>query len=507
MSPLSFPRQRGGKFLPRRKGWIAHGIPRTVRLAGLAFLLLAGLGAGLLAARYGLLVSLATLGGLAAGIAALFSPWTGLLLALAVAVLLPFGHLPLRAGLNPSLLELPLLGCLAGWSLAPLLRDDRRWRFSWPDAPVWVLISLATCSLMLGWERGGNSNLLHNHFEFMLALAAFFAARQLARDPRRRRQFGAVLLLAAGLAALLGLLLYALPDRASLDLLVRLGPLGYPTSGRVLRYVEDDPNGLERAIGTAVDPNSFGGMLALAAAVALGEILERWKGLRGRVSSRPAAPPSPTPSAGVLPLPLLLSILAVLLACLYLTYSRAALGGLAVGALFLVAARYRRLWWAVLAAAVLLAGAVAAMGLDHPVVARFRQGLAFQDLANRMRLEEYAAAWTIVRRYPVLGVGFGSAPDADLTLGVSSIYLTAAERMGIVGLSAFLGAVGAACWQALRFARGEEEGAGRRIALLSGVVAALAIGLLDHYFFNPEFPHMAALFWATLGMAGADQGY
>ena len=59
------------------------------------------------------------------------------------------------------------------------------------------------------------------------------------------------------------LALYALNDQTALRLLMALGRLGYPTTGRVLRYVEDDPGGLERAIGTSVDPNSFGGMLAL----------------------------------------------------------------------------------------------------------------------------------------------------------------------------------------------------------------------------------------------------
>jgi O-antigen ligase len=312
----------------------------------------------------------------------------------------------------------------------------------------------------------------------------------------------AVLLLAAGLAALLGLAQRALPDRTSLDLLTRLGPLGYPTSGRVLRYVEDNPAGLERAIGTAVDPNSFGGMLALAAAVALGELLARWNGFRGRKRPRPSALPSPDPPGHVLPLTLLLLILGALLLCLYLTYSRAALGGFAVAALFLAAVRYRRLWWGVLAAAVLIALAAVALGPDHPVVARFSQGLAFQDLANQMRLDEYANAWAIVRRYPVLGVGYGAAPDADLTLGVSSLYLTIAERMGLVGLAAFVAAIGAAFGSALGLARHEGDGeAGRRIALLAGVVAALAIGLLDHYYFNPDFPHMVLLFWGALGAA------
>ena len=33
-----------------------------------------------------------------------------------------------------------------------------------------------------------------------------------------------------------------------------------------------------------------------------------------------------------------------------------------------------------------------------------------------------------------------------------------------------------------------------------GLVAALAVGVLDHYFFNIEFSHMTALLWCTVGL-------
>jgi hypothetical protein len=40
---------------------------------------------------------------------------------------------------------------------------------------------------------------------------------------------------------------------------------------------------------------------------------------------------------------------------------------------------------------------------------------------------------------------------------------------------------------------------------LLGCTAALAgaavVGIADHYYFNIQFPHMAALFWLTAGLA------
>jgi hypothetical protein len=39
------------------------------------------------------------------------------------------------------------------------------------------------------------------------------------------------------------------------------------------------------------------------------------------------------------------------------------------------------------------------------------------------------------------------------------------------------------------------------LGLQAAIVAALAVGLLDHYFFNIEFSHMVALFWGSIGLA------
>lgn len=489
--------------------WSEQWGPWPGRFLGGMALLLIGVAAGLASVRYGLATPLGLLAGLALALGATFEPWAGLLCAIGIAILLPFGVLPVRLGFTPSFLELTLLGFLAGWLLPPLLRGERRYRFSVLDALAWAFIALTLFALLLGWGRGVDTTVLHNYGKLLLGLLAFFGIRQVANDGRRVRRLMAVLLVAAGLAALLGLVLYALPDPTALKLLTRLEVVGYPAGGRVLRYVEDDPGGLERAIGTGVDPNSFGGMLALAAAIALGEVLAAW---------RPANPEE----RPALPLPVLLLILALLLAGVYLSYSRAALGGFVVACLFLAVARYRRLWWGILGGVVLLAVLMAGLGWSSPAVERFRQGILFQDRANRMRLAEFSNAIAIVHHYPVFGVGFGSAPDVDLSTGVSSLYLTIAERMGLVGLAAFLAFVGAAVVRGLALAaprypvpfsprfplpegRGDkvtgEQGEGHRLALLAGAVAALAVGLLDHYFFNPEFPHMAMLLWAVLGIA------
>jgi hypothetical protein len=467
-------------------------------------LVLVGITAGLAVTQYGLLVSLGTLSGLAVALMAFFSPWLGLLSALLIALLLPFGALPIDLGVTPTFLELALLGFLLGWLLPPLLRGDRRLRFTLLDALAWVFVAMTLFSLILGLGRGVNATVLHNYAKTLLAVLSFVGVRQVIQREKEMRVLLTVLLLAAGLAALVGLLFHALPDRVALKHLVQLGELGYPITGRVLRYVEDDPDGLERAIGTSVDPNSYGGMLALVGAVALGELLIRFPLIDGPLRwpwPRRKDTSSSDRDKPVLPHAVLLVLLLLILAAIYLTYSRAALGGFVAGALFLALLRYRRLWWPILAGGVLLVVLVAGLGLGGPVVERFRQGLAFQDLANQMRLDEYTNAAAIIRRYPLFGVGFGRAPDVDLSTGVSSLYLTIAEHMGLVGLAAFLVFAGAAFVQALRRSFGDAPPSRHRVALLAGVVTALAIGLLDHYFFNLEFPHMVLLLWGSLGVA------
>jgi O-antigen ligase len=240
-----------------------------------------------------------------------------------------------------------------------------------------------------------------------------------------------------------------------------------------------------RLTSTGVDPNSFGGLLMLALVLAVAQV----------VANRPLVPRWLTWPA--LP-PLGLALL--------LTYSRGAWVGLAAGVVWLAVVRYWRLW------PVLAVGGLAALavGVGGGFAGRLVEGLTLQDPATRLRLTEYQNALAIIREYPLFGVGFGQAPSIDLQTGVSSIYLAIASRMGLVGLSVFLWGVGAALlaiWRGARSRWASAEGE-LLVALLAALVSALAVGVLDHYFFNIEFSHMATVFWllvgAGLGVVTAD---
>jgi O-antigen ligase len=404
----------------------------------------------------------------------------GLAAVFAVIALLPFGALPFKIAVTPTFLELALIALLGIAGLRVLAVPDLDLRMSALGGPILAWLGLTVFSLVLGAGGLPDNLTLHNYLKFVLGVLLFFAVLNVVRTRDQIRFALRIVIIGGASAALIGLGLYILNDETALRLLVALGRLGYPTSGRVLRYVEDDPNGLERAIGTAIDPNSFGGTLALICALTAAQL---W-------AQRP-----------VLPRWLLVGMAGAMALCTFLTYSRAALGGLLVATIFLAIVRERRLWWLIGGTAALGTIAIFGLGLGDAFVERIVEGIQFRDQANQMRLAEFRNAIEIIRRYPIFGVGFGAGPELGLITGVSSIYLAMAERIGLVGLGVFIGIAVAFFVITLRALRRiDEERSALLLGVQAGIVAALAVGLLDHYYFNIEFSHMAALFWGVIGL-------
>jgi hypothetical protein len=277
----------------------------------------------------------------------------------------------------------------------------------------------------------------------------------------------------------LGLVLYALPNGTEIRLLSVLRVLDYPSGAGVLRFLNDDPSRLQRATGTSVDPNSFGGMLAVVAALTLPQLLLKPPVLRRRW--------------------LVIALGAIVLA-LMATVSRGSMLGLAAAIVVVGLVKDRRLLGAAVGAGALVVLAAGVLPWTANYLEHLMQGLALQDRASQMRVGEYTDAVTLISRYPVLGVGFGGVRDIDLYRGVSSLYLIIAESMGLVGLSAFaavmaafLGGV-ALAWRGLA----SEESKAIALGAAAAVVAALVSGAFDHYFFS--YPHAFALLWLVVAL-------
>lgn len=444
---------------------------------------LVGLGTGYAALRVGTVPMLALVFVAGFAVAALRSIWVLVAGSIAVVTLLPFGVLPVSGpSARPTLLELAFLALFGCYGALLLLDRRERVRTGGPQA-WWILfVGFITFAFLLGLRQGYTMDILRGFFKLALALAVFLIVIQLVRSSREAGWLVGMLLAGCGAAGGIALVLYAGGPDLTERVLVRLVPYGYPGS-RIVRYIEDDPARAMRAVGTGVDPNSFGGLMMVGLVLAVGQVLSRRR---------------------VLPMPVLLGITAACGGAMMLTYSRGAWVGAAAGIGVLLWFRARR--W--LAPAALLGAAAVWLGLGAGFVQRLWLGFTLQDPATKLRLQEYENALRIIRRHPWFGVGFGDAPTLDLQTGVSSVYLTVAEQAGLIGLTLYLIVVGIVLWRgALKiFRRPDDAENDLLLTVLAALISAVTVGLVDHYFINIRFPHMVAVFWLLAGLVVALTG-
>ncbi len=400
---------------------------------------------------------------------------------LAVIILIPFGAIPLGIGFNPTFLDLALGMLYLIWVVRIATREQTAFR--WPPLSPGVLlfIGLAATALLAGVAHGmPTKNQIRVFGELVLGAGLFFVVAHLMEDRAGLRRVFLALVTLGFLAACLGLGLYVLPDTLEVRVLSLLRVVDYPSGPGVLRYINDDPARLQRATGTSIDPNSFGGMLAVVTALLLPQIISR-------------SPLIPRRAAGVMA--------AIMTVALVATVSRGSLAGLAAAVVVIGLVRDRRLLTMVLLASI---GALALARLipwTAAYVDHFAAGLVAADRATQMRLGEYRDALQLIQRYPAFGVGFGDVRDVDLYRGVSNLYLIIAETMGLVGLAAFLGLIGAVLTRIAVAWHRMAPGGLRAVLLgcLAALTAALTSGMADHYFFT--YPHAFALLWLIVALA------
>jgi len=404
-------------------------------------------------------------------------------LVLAVIFLLPFGTLPVRLGFTPTLLDLAVLGWLLtglAWWAAGRIGTPQGTALGFP---VLAFLGTTLATFIAGLAHAPLTQTVARRFaEFLLAIASFFWVVTLVRDELQLSRLIRWIIGFGFLAALIAVILYVLPDARAEEWLLRLQPLGYyREGGPVLRYILDDPEQPERAIGTAVDPNLLGATLATLIALALPQVF----------ASRP-----------VWPRPLMVLFLGTMGLALLLTFSRGAFIGTATAVLALSLFRYRRLLPLIAVGLILLFLLPATQDYAQHLLA----GLRGEDLATRMRFGEYRDALTLISRYPLFGVGFAGVPDVDLYIKVASIYLLLTVQMGLVGLGIFLLVMGiffATAWKARRAVRNLPDLEPIWLGLHGAVLAALVSGVFDHHFVNFDFHHMVQWFWLLIGLGMA----
>jgi hypothetical protein len=400
---------------------------------------------------------------------------------IAVVALLPFATLPIDIGLTPTFLDLALAAVVGVWLLGIVTGQQRRIVTAPVFLPLALFIIVAVFAFIFGLGNGPlTPTLLRKFAELLLSLGFVVVVIDYCRTWLRLERLVKFLLLMGAVAAAVAIGLWLLPDDPANSALNALARLGYP-GGWVIRYIEENPELSERAIGTSVDPNSLGGLLLMIGALVGPQV----------VTKKP-----------IFRQPVIWGIAGLVFVALVLTFSRGAMLGLAAGLGFVTLARYRRLLPYLALAGLLLLFLPATQGY----IGRFIEGFQGADLATQMRFGEYKDALILIGRYPVFGVGFAGSPDVDLYLAVASVYFTIAGRMGLLGLLAFFAVIAAVFGYAFihrRAARADERRDAVWLGLHAALVGALVAGVFDHYLFNMDFHHAVTIFWMVLGMAVA----
>ncbi len=461
-----------GSLEPRH--WLTN-----LTLAGLCIAI--GLASGGLIALSPL-ITLALMVALTGGLALLSSLQVGLLALIGVAMLLPFAAIPIEIGFNPTLLDGVLLLLFAVSLIRIFTHQDEKLLTSPLDGPIGGFILLAFVSFAAGLRYGGlDKNVLRHFAEVIISVSLFFVVQNAAKGRRQLELIALALILTGFMAALLGVILYFLPQELTVRLLSMLRVFRYPSGWSVLRFIEDDPSLPMRAISTSIDPNVLGGLLILVTSLAVPQLFAK-QALISRL--------------WVIPM------LFIMLTCMILTFSRGSLVGLGAALVFIGLVRYRKLLPLGLIGGLIFL----LLPQTQTYISHFSQAVLLQDRATQMRLGEYQDALSLISRHPWFGVGFIAAPSIDLYIGVSNVYLLIAEEMGLIGLGAFLLAMSVFFIHTLP-TLGKIKGNPRIEAILVGLEAAiigsLVGGLFDHYFFNLDFPHSVALFWLYVSLAVA----
>lgn len=458
--------------------------PRYRWLSLTVLLLLAvlvGIAGGVIVTVVGAIIIAALVLALAGGLWALRDIEIGYAALILVIALLPFGAVPVPFSPKPTFLDLAMLLLFGVWGVQLVTR--RQQDFIGGPLGVWVLIFflLAIGAFVFGLSHAALDQKTARRFvEILLSILMYFLIVNTVRDTGRLKRLTRLIMLDGAAAALIAIVLYALPDQTSLSILSSLRRVGYYPEGEpTLRYIRDDPTLPQRATGTAVDPNALGAYLIMTIALTVPQffgqqrLLPRWL---------------VTISLGLMGLALLLTI------------SRGGFAATAVAVLTLGLLRYPRL----LLILTLVLAVILVIPWTQSYVAHFIEGVLAQDLATQMRLGEYKDALILIQRYPILGVGFSGSPDIDTYIGVSNMYLLIAEEMGLVGLAAYLAIIIALYAAAIPvYRRLREAGPLEPIwwGLHAAILGALVGGLVDHYFFNLDFHASVAFFWLYLGLA------
>lgn len=454
--------------------WFSRLDRRTYAL-GLGFALgIVGASIGLAIAGLGPLLALAAIGGVLAGLYIITDVSMALYAIIGVILLLPFGVFPVKIAITPTLLDLAMGGFLLVYLFQWMTGKRGGLRLTPAHALIAVYIMWLIFAFALGMRHARPSSANIRQFaETLLSIGMVFMLPDLLRDSKMLRRLALVIVLATGAQAVIAIGLFLAPDTLAESLLVRLSRIGYPAGG-VIRYIESNPALGERAIGTWVDPNALGGVLAVAAVLVAPQVLSRAPVIRSRW--------------------LTLGIFAAVVLALLLTGSRASLLAMACGLTVIAIVRYRRLLPPLMLAVALFLF----LPQTQAYLDRLIQAFQGADLATQMRIGEWSDSLTLIGRYPFFGVGFTGTPEIDIYTDVANMYLIMANQIGITGVIIFLlcmAGIFAYGLRAWRPAKRDRAFTAIHLGFHVALVTALINAVADLYFFRLDFHSSITWFW------------
>ena len=441
-----------------------------------------GAGIGLLIAGLGPLLAIAAIFGALVGLYVITDINIALYAIIATVMLLPFGVFPVKIAITPTLLDLALGGFLLVYVVQWMTGRRGGLHLTSVHALVAVYLMWLIFAFALGLRHASPTSAIIRQFaETILSISMVFILTDLLRNPAMLRRLVLVILLAIGAQAILAVALFLAPDALTESILVRLSRIGYPNGG-VIRYIEDNPALGERAIGTWVDPNALGGILASAAIIIAPQIASKKPVLRYRW--------------------LTFAVFAVVGLALFLTASRAAFLALAAGMTLLALVRYRRM------IPLLVMGALLFLVLPQTqdYIDRMLQAFQGADLATQMRLGEWSDSIELIGRYPLVGVGFTGTPEIDIYTDVANMYLIMANQIGLTGVFIFLLAMGGVFLfgaRAWKHAKHDPDLAAIHLGYHAALLTALVNAVADLYFFRLDFQSSITWFWLIVALCVA----
>lgn len=459
--------------------WISQ-LDRRAWAAGIGFLIgIVGAGIGLLIALLGPWLTAALIFGVLAGLYVITDIKAALYTMIATLLLLPFGTFPVKIAITPTLLDLALGGFLLVYLAQWMAGRRRQLRLTPAHALIAVYVMWLIFAFALGLRYAmPTSTNLRQFAETLLSIGMVFILSDLLRHPTTLRRLILVILLAIGAQAVIAIGLYAAPDALAENILARLARIGYPNGG-VIRYFEDNPALGERAIGTWVDPNALGGILAIAAVMIAPQI----------ASQKPIIPRRW----------LTLGIFSAVSLALFLSGSRASFLALGSGLILIACVRYRRMIPVMLVAGLIFL----LLPQTQNYLARLLQAFQGADLATQMRIGEWTDSLRLIARYPLFGVGFTGTPQIDIYTDVANMYLIMANQIGLTGVLIFLAAMagvfayGLHAWQT---AKHDPDSAAIHLGYHAALLTALVNAVADLYFFRLDFQSSITWFWLIVAL-------